>query len=63
MHDLERRLNRLEHQLTPVPSKPGRWVVAWGEEEAAAAEAAADPDEFLVIWKAVEPKPRPAHDC
>lgn len=62
MSHLERRLNRLERQITPAPSKPFRWVVAWDEEEAAAAEAAANPDEFLVIWRAVEPKPRDAHD-
>lgn len=62
MSHLERRLNKLESQLTPAPSKPFRWVVAWDEAEAAAAEAAANPDEFLVIWRAVEPKPRDAHD-
>ena len=58
MHDFERRLNRLEHQLTPAPSKAFRWVVAETMAEEAAAEATQKPGEFLVIWRVVDPDDR-----
>jgi hypothetical protein len=57
MPDLARRLTRLEACRIATP-KPWRWVIAKTEAEAAAAEAARQPGEGLVIWRVVAPAPR-----
>lgn len=61
MPDLARRLTRLEARLEAcriATPKPWRWVIAETESEAAAAEAARQPGEGLVIWRVVDPAPR-----
>lgn len=61
MPDLARRLTRLEARLEAcriATPKPWRWVIAKTEAEAAAAEAARQPGEGLVIWRLVAPAPR-----
>ena len=54
MHDLERRLGKLESRAIPMPL--ARWVVAHTPAEAAAFKATQKPGEFLVIWKVVHPQ-------
>ena len=54
MHDLERRLGKLESRAMPFPS--ARWVVAKTPAEEAAAEATRKPGELLVIWRVVDPQ-------
>jgi hypothetical protein len=58
MPDLARRLTRLEARLEAcriATPEPWRWVIAKTEAEAAAAEAACQPAETLVIWRVVDP--------
>ena len=54
MHDLERRLGKLESLAMPNPSE--RWVVADTPAEEAACEATRKPGELLVIWRVVDPQ-------
>ena len=54
MHDLERRLGKLESRAMPLPL--ARWVVAKTPAEEAACEATRKPGELLVIWRVVEPQ-------
>jgi hypothetical protein len=56
MHDLERRLGKLESRAAPLPS--ARWVVAETMAEEAAAESTRKPGEVLVIWRVVDPDDR-----
>jgi len=54
MHDLERRLGKLESRAASLPSV--RWVVAQTPADEAAFEATQKPGEFLVIWRVVDPQ-------
>ena len=54
MHDLERRLGKLESRAMPLPAV--RWVVAHTPADEAAAEATQKPGELLVIWRMVDPQ-------
>ena len=54
MHDLERRLGKLESRAAPLPAV--RWVVAHTPAEEAAAEATRKPGELLIIWRIVDPQ-------
>jgi hypothetical protein len=54
MHDLERRLGKLESWAAPLPAV--RWVVAETPADEAAAEATQKPGELLVIWRMVDPQ-------
>ncbi len=56
MHELDRRLGKLESRAMPLPTV--RRVVAKTLAEEAAAEATRKPGELLVIRRLVEPKPR-----
>jgi len=54
MHDLERRLGKLESRAAPLPSV--RWVVAETPADEAAAEATRKPGELLVLRRMVDPQ-------
>jgi len=54
MHDLERRLGKLERQAMPLPL--ARWVVAQTSADEAAFEATRKPGELLIIWRIVDPQ-------
>ncbi len=56
MHDLERRLGKLESRAMPLPTV--RRVVAKTPAEEAAADATRKPGELLVIRRLVAPKQR-----